>query len=121
MKHQLLGKCLLLVVTCWPIVYSAIMGLFLYDELVRSGMVVVAPQQASQELHIIFRLHIATVVIVFCTFIYYSYRLYIDKSVSGESKMLWFVSFFVLTSFAYLAYWWKHIKPSEDLSNIVYR
>lgn len=119
MNRQAVGKYLLLVLTCWPIVYAAIVGLFIYDELVRSLAIVVDPEQASQELHIIFRLHIATVVIGFCTFIYYSYRLYIDKSVSGESKMLWFVSFFVLTSFAYLAYWWKHIRPSEDFSSLV--
>lgn len=109
MKLQAARKGILLLITVWPIGYYLFTGIFAYDELVAALSTIAQPVSASQELRTLFWFHIATILILVCTFIYYSYKLYSDKRVSGESKMLWFLAFIVLTSFAFLAYWWKHI------------
>lgn len=103
----------------WPIGYYLFTGVIAYDELVTALGTIAEPESATQELRILFWFHVGTTLLLFCTFIFYSYRLYIDRSVSGESKMLWFLAFIVLTSFAFLAYWWRHIRLSGHLNNFV--
>lgn len=108
-----MAKILLLLVTFWPIIFFVYSGVFIYDEFLKALMLIAHPGSANLEQSILVWLHILTLVIVFCTFAYYSYRLLHDQHVPEESRMTWLLAFIVLTSLAFLAYWLVYIWRSE--------
>jgi TRAP-type C4-dicarboxylate transport system permease small subunit len=113
---QMTRKILLVVLTVCPLVYFVYFGIFAYDVAINSLRTIGSP---SEGLPTLLWLHAITIVLLFLGFVIYTFHLYRNRQLSGEGKMLWLLAFVVLTSFAFLAYWWQYVWPDNDGGEIV--
>jgi hypothetical protein len=117
MRIRTIANAILLVITLWPIIFFVYVYVFIYDEYLAALLIIARPETATPEKNSLLLLHILTLVLFFCTFGYYSYRLFHDQLVPQEKKVTWFFAFIILTSLAFLAYWMKYImKPEKPRS-----
>lgn len=113
MNQYTLRKYGLLLAAIWPMVYFIYAGGFIYDRLVSAVLTVARPETATGDLRFLYYLHIFTIAVLLSAFILYSVHLYRNRQIQGEGKMVWLLGFIVLTSLAFLIYWWRYVRPFD--------
>lgn len=107
--NRTITRLILLLVTLWPLLYFVFIRLFAYDLLLTSLQIVSNPMGSNGFIRALFWIHVVTIAVMVLSFIVYTIHLYFNRLIPGNRKLLWLLAFLILTSFAFLFYWWRYI------------